>query len=132
MKTTKIYFIFLLICTSEFAFAQYFPSSPKKNNDIETLEKLNSMMERDNNNELKAKQAVASYRSEVRAEMREIFRFLTDEQAKILINRESGLWEISTQNLKYSRNYQSFYQDNYQLLETYKESMLDYISSLTR
>lgn len=132
MKTTKIYFLFLFLCTSGYALAQYYPSRSKSNNELETLEKLNNMMEKDNANELKAKQAVLGYRSEVRAEMRYISKFLTVEEEKELINRENLFWKMATQNLQYSRNYESFYRQNYELLETYKSTMLDYIARLTK
>ena len=89
-------------------------------------------MEKDNENELKAKQAVANYRTEIRMEMRQVARLLTDEQYKNMLGRERLMWEMATEPLKYSRNYQNFYRQYYESLENYKNSMLDYIARLTQ
>lgn len=130
MKLIKIYILFVFFLSTNFCFSQYYSTTPRKNNDIETLEKLKNMMDKDKSREMIAKQNVIAYRSEIRNEIREVISLLNEEQYKDLLRKENLYWQMATEGLKYSRNYEDFYRNNYSLLENYKNTMLDSIARI--
>ena len=84
--------IFLLVITVQLLKSQYYSSPPKRsNNDIQTLEKLYGMMEREKTNETKAMQLVFSYRNEVKSEIRRNSKNLSEESYNYLIKKEKDL-----------------------------------------
>ena len=123
------FIIFLLVITAQLLKSQYYSSPPKRsNNDIQTLEKLYGMMEREKTNETKAMQLVFSYRNEVKSEIRRNSKNLSEESYNYLIKKEKDLWEnsilFSIKNY-YNGNYSSYLTKNINSLEYYKELMLD-------
>ena len=123
------FLIFLLVITVQLLKSQYYSSPPKRsNNDIQTLEKLYGMMEREKTNETKAMQLVFSYRNEVKSEIRRNSKNLSEESYNYLIKKEKDLWENSIlYSIKnyYNGNYSSYLTKNINSLEYYKELMLD-------
>ncbi|HCO20453.1 MAG: hypothetical protein HXL67_07200 [Cloacibacterium normanense] len=123
------FIIFLLVITAQLLKSQYYSSPPKRsNNDIQTLEKLYGMMEREKTNETKAMQLVFSYRNEVKSEIRRNSKNLSEESYNYLIKKEKDLWENSIlYSIKnyYNGNYSSYLTKNINSLEYYKELMLD-------
>ncbi len=123
------FLIFLLVITVQLLKSQYYSSPPKRsNNDIQTLEKLYGMMEREKTNETKAMQLVFSYRNEVKSEIRRNSKNLSEESYNYLIKKEKDLWENSIlYSIKnyYNGNYSSYLTKNVNSLEYYKEIMLD-------
>ncbi len=123
------FIIFLLVITAQLLKSQYYSSPPKRsNNDIQTLEKLYGMMEREKTNETKAMQLVFSYRNEVKSEIRRNSKNLSEESYNYLIKKEKDLWENSIlYSIKnyYNGNYSSYLTKNVNSLEYYKEIMLD-------
>ena len=125
----KHLFIFLLVISTQLLKSQYCSSSPNRSNDdIQTLEKLYGMMEREKANETKAMQIIFSYRNEVKSEIRKNSKNLTEESYNYLIKKEKDLWENSIQySIKnfYNSDYSSYLAKNINSLESYKEIMLD-------
>ena len=125
----KHLFIFLLVISTQLLKSQYYSSSPNRSNDdIQTLEKLYGMMEREKANETKAMQIIFSYRNEVKSEIRKNSKNLTEESYNYLIKKEKDLWENSIQySIKnfYNSDYSSYLAKNINSLESYKEIMLD-------
>ena len=125
----RLFLIFLLVITTQLLKSQYYSSPPKRsNNDIQTLEKLYGMMEREKTNETKAMQLVFSYRNEVKSEIRRNSKNLSEESYNYLIKKEKDLWENSIlYSIKnyYNGNYSSYLTKNVNSLEYYKEIMLD-------
>ncbi len=128
MKISRTFTLLLIILISNNLSSQYNPSVNSKNNDeIQTLEKLDYMMEKDRENEINAKKRVLEYRNEIRNEIRNLIPSLPTEKTQNLIKLENVMWMIFTDNLK-NISYLEFYQSYYTSLEEYKNVMLNEIT----
>lgn len=132
MKKKRFYNLVLSLLIMQFALFQNLNAQSRTNYDIQTLEKLDAMMTRDNKAEFEAKKTVFSYRTEVKNELAQIMPIITTEKYKQLYMMEYNFWTLTTENLKLYNSYDKFLRANYSKLEIYKEEMLKEFSYAVR
>lgn len=114
----RIFIIIIIFLTGNLSFAQ---------NENEKLEQLYNLVQRDRANEFYAQELVNNYYFDTKDKVRAKYDKLTSEEYKNLDRYQKMMWENITSSIKYSYSgkYLKYYQENKDVLEKYREKILD-------